>query len=159
MQNFILFTYLPVSWYFASWLISLLLCLMLLVFLQPSPLNSWFRGWSKAKWYRFSRKSSFARWGRSCSKVAPYWESCITFGLDQLLVTGQVSLCTSEGGANVCWDIASCLVMRSTCCITNRKLGILASLRYFPGWVYKGTVHLYSVKYVGMHLASYGNLQ
>ena len=47
----------------------------------------------------------------------------MTFGLDQLLVTGLVSLCTSEGGANVC-KIAGCLVLRSTCHITNRKLGI-----------------------------------
>ena len=33
---------------------------------------------------------------------------------DQLLVTGQVSLCTSDGGANVC-GTSSHLVMGSAC--------------------------------------------
>ena len=42
---------------------------------------------------------------------------------DQLLVTGQVSLCTSDGGANVC-GTSSCLVIRSTCQFTIRELGV-----------------------------------
>ena len=42
---------------------------------------------------------------------------------DQLLVTGQVSLCTSDGGANV-WGTSIHLVMRSACLFTNRELGV-----------------------------------
>ena len=42
---------------------------------------------------------------------------------DQLLVTGQVSLYTSDGGANVC-GTSSYLVMRSACQFTKRELGV-----------------------------------
>ena len=42
---------------------------------------------------------------------------------DQLLVTGQVSLCTNDDGANVC-GTSSCLVIRSTGQFTKRESGV-----------------------------------
>ena len=42
---------------------------------------------------------------------------------DQLLVTGQVSLYTINGGATVC-RTSGCLVIRSTCQFTYRELGV-----------------------------------
>ena len=43
---------------------------------------------------------------------------------DQLLVTGQVSLCTSDGGAAMYVGTSGCLVIRSTCWFTKRELDV-----------------------------------
>ena len=124
MQNFIL--YLPsisiLVFCFLAYIIVIVPNVVSIFTAQPNEFLV--QGVEQARWYIVSRKSSSARWGRVVVRwLLTNWESMYNVWFDQLLVTGQVSLCTSDGGATVC-GTSGCLVIRSTCQFTKRELGV-----------------------------------
>ena len=124
MQNFIL--YFPsisiLVFCFSAYIIVIVPNVVSIFTAQP--IEFLVQGVEQSRWCIVLRKSSSARWGRvEVGWLPTNWEGMYNIWFDQLLVTSQVSLCTSDGGAAVC-ETSSCLVMRSTCQFTNRELGV-----------------------------------